>query len=208
MLSELGVSVSLDLKDQKTVSTVGPTPWLHSQLQHIQLHGGKALLLLSHDALHQTKECWDDWNAQKTAEKVIGQSSKMGLHWSLDVFRSALNCIIHAHLKGGADKHYALLQFDSKKIDMPEPLQDLRLYNLPSDSKDLLADLQTGHRNSIGSQLKRFLWVCRASARLKKGLIDYKEKRSASKSTYAGVKPLNMEPKQEEEETIPLQNEP
>ncbi|XP_062842201.1 uncharacterized protein il17rc [Trichomycterus rosablanca] len=208
LLSELGVSVSLDLLDQKAVSAVGPTPWLHSQLQNIHIHSDKILLLLSHDPLLRTKECWDSWKAQKTTEKVTGEGSKMKDKWSSDVFGSALNYIVHSHLKGSADERFALVQFDSKQLDMPEPLQSLRLYKLPSDSKDLLADLQARHQENIGPRLKRFLWICRASARLQRGLIDYEEQRSATRSTTTKVKLLNMDRKQKEEEIIPLRTEP
>ncbi|MCI4389935.1 hypothetical protein PGIGA_G00116800 [Pangasianodon gigas] len=201
-LSELGFSVSLDLWNQAAVSAVGPTPWLHSRLQHVQKHGGKTLLLLSHDAVLRARACYESWSGVLNKEDVKAISTSW--LWNSDVFSSALSSLFSAHLKGGAAEHFALVQLESEAFDMPELFQGLRLYQLPSESQCLLADLHTGHPGSVGTRLKRFLWTWRASARLKKRLRNCeKERRSRTESTLTQVDSLSME-KEMEEETLPL----
>ncbi|KAF4093535.1 hypothetical protein AMELA_G00003040 [Ameiurus melas] len=190
-LSELGFSVSLDLWNQALVSAMGPTPWLHSRLQHVQKHGGKTLLLLSHDAVLRAKACSESWSSVSNREG--GKTSNTPWPWNSDVFSSALSSLFSARLQGGATEHFALVQLESETLDIPELFQGLRLYQLPSESQRLLADLHTGHPGSFGARLKRFLWTWRASARLEKRLRN-REKERRSCTTLTRV----------EEERLPL----
>ncbi|MCJ8744183.1 hypothetical protein PDJAM_G00115550 [Pangasius djambal] len=201
-LSELGFSVSLDLWNQAALSAVGPTPWLHSRLRHVQKHGGKTLLLLSHDAVLRAKVCYESWSGVLNRED--GKANSTSWLWNSDVFSSALSSLFSARLQGGAAERFALVQLESEALDMPDLFQGLRLYQLPSESQRLLVDLHTGHPGSVGARLKRFLWTWRASARLKKRLRNCeKERRSRTESTLTQVDSLSME-KEMEEETFPL----
>lgn len=202
-LSELGFSISLDLWNQAAVSAVGPTPWLHSQLQHIQKHGGKTLLLLSDDAVLRAKAFYETWSS--VVNKDDGKASSTSWPWNADVFGSALSSLFSARLQGGATaERFALVQLESEAFDMPELFEGLRLYQLPSGSQCLLADLHTGCPGSVGAQLKRFLWTWRASARLERRLRNCEKAwRSRTESTLTQVDSLSME-KEMEEETLPL----
>ncbi|XP_060766666.1 uncharacterized protein il17rc isoform X2 [Neoarius graeffei] len=201
-LSELGFSVSLDLWNQVAVSAIGPTPWLHSRLQHVQKHGGKTLLLLSHDAVLRTKACYETWSS--VLDRDDGRVSSTSWPWNSDVFSSALSALFSARLQGGATEHFAVVQLESEALDMPELFQGLRLYQLPSGCRRLLSDLHTKHPENIGAQLKRFFWTWRASTRLERRLRNCeKEQRSRTESTLTQVDALSMEMEMEEE-TRPL----
>ncbi|XP_026993261.1 uncharacterized protein il17rc [Tachysurus fulvidraco] len=201
-LSELGFSVSLDLWNQAVVSKLGPTPWLHSRLQHVQKSGGKTLVLLSHDAVHRAEAHSESWSC--VSNKEDGKTSKTSWMWNADVFSSALSSIFSARLQGCAVEHFALVQLESGALELPELFQGLKLYQLPSESQRLLTDLQTRSLGSFGARLKRFLWTWRASARLEKRLRDCgKEQQTPTESMLTHVKSLSVE-KDTEEETLPL----
>ncbi|GAA6067846.1 uncharacterized protein il17rc, partial [Tachysurus ichikawai] len=177
------------------VSKLGPTPWLHSRLQHVQKSGGKTLVLLSHDAVHRAEAHSKSWSCGSNKED--GKKSN-------DVFSSALSSLFSARLQGGAVEHFALVQLESEALELPELFQGLKLYQLPSESQRLLTDLQTRSLESFGARLKRFLWTWRASARLEKRLRNCgKEQRTPTESTLTHVKSLSVE-KDIEEETLPL----
>lgn len=199
-LSELGFSVSLDLWNQAAVSAVGPTPWLHSRLQHIQKHGGKTLLLLSHDAVHRAEAFYKTWSGTEREYSL----SSTSYPWSSDVFGSALGSLLSARLQGDAAERFALVQLELEPLDLPELFRGLRLYQLPSESQRLLADLHSRRSGSLGARLKRFLWICRASARLQERLRNREnERRSRAESTLTQVDSLSME-RDTKEETLPL----
>ncbi|XP_058230216.1 uncharacterized protein il17rc isoform X1 [Hemibagrus wyckioides] len=196
-LSDLGFSVSLDLWNQAEVSKLGPTPWLYSRLQHVQTSGGKILLLLSHDAVLRAKTYSERWSCVSNEDDKTSRPSWL---WNVDVFSSALSSLFSARLQGGATEHFALVQLDTEALELPELFQGLKLYQLPSESQRLLANLQTRCLRSFGARLKRFLWTWRASARLEMRLRNCgKEQRSRTESTLTHVKSLSVE-----EETLPL----
>lgn len=197
-LSELGFSVSLDLWNRAAVSAMGPTPWLHSRLQDVQKHGGKTLLFLSLDAVLQAKAFYETLNKQDA------KASNTSWTWNSDVFSSTLGSLFSAHLQGCAAERFALVQLDAETLDIPELFRGLRLYQLPSESQHLLADLHVALPGSFGARFKRILWAWRASGRLKRRLRNReKEQRSRTESTLTQVDSLSME-KDMEEETRPL----
>ncbi|XP_026876160.2 uncharacterized protein il17rc [Electrophorus electricus] len=206
VLSEIGFRVYLDLWSQAEVCSVGPAPWLHSHISHLHKHSGKALILLSGSALDRAKGFWDIWNEEKNGKGqlpdmkengIVGDKPLPGI--SLDVFGSALGCILSDHLKDGAADHFALVQFDSHKfinreMDVPELFQGLRLYQLPSETCRLLTELHADRPESISAQLKMVLWLRRASRRLAKGLRDSgKELRTRADSMFTQLDVLSME---------------
>ncbi|KAM9443832.1 uncharacterized protein il17rc [Clarias gariepinus] len=167
-LSDLGFAVSLDLWDQERVSDLGPTPWLHSRLQHVQQHGGKTLLLLSREAVLQARAYYESCSGAMNRED--DKANNIPPPWTSDVFSSALNSLFSAQLRGADARHFALVQLDSEELDLSELFQGLRLYRLPSESRCLLADLHFGCPGSLGARLKRFLWSWRASLKLEERL--------------------------------------
>lgn len=201
-LSELGFCVSLDLWNQAAVSAMGPTPWLHSRLQHVQNHGGKTLLLLSYNAVLQARAFCE--TGSSTSNTTVPKTGDTSLPRSSDMFKSVLSSLFSAHLQGSAAERFALVQLESETFDMPDLFQGLRLYQLPSESQCLLADLHTGCRKSLGGWLKRLIWAWRASARLRRRLRNCEiERRSRTESTLTQVDFLSME-RENEEETLPL----
>ncbi|XP_072521701.1 interleukin-17 receptor C isoform X2 [Salminus brasiliensis] len=201
-LSELGFGVCLDLWSQKEVGSWGPGPWFHSKLTQLQKHGGKALVVLSDSALDMAEACWDSWTGEGAGVGKQGKADNRTPPCFSDVFGSALNCIFSAHLKGGAAEHFTLVHFDSQglvKKDMPELFRGLELYDLPSESHQLLAQLCPERPGSISMRLKRLLWLRTASRRLTKGL----------KSSGKGLRPhadsVLTQEETLEEETLPLQ---
>lgn len=194
-LSELGFGVSLDLWSQDELSCLGSGPWLRSKLAMVQERGGRALLVLSDSAVDAAQAWWDDWNGGKNQDRT-------SLHFS-DVFGCALSCVFSAQLKDEAAEHFTLVQFDSQALvdkNMPELFRGLQLYHLPSESRRLLADLCPERPKSFGLQLKRLLWLRRASRSLAQGL----------KNSGEGLRPhsesvlTQMETLEEEEEKLPL----
>ncbi|XP_036414977.1 uncharacterized protein il17rc isoform X2 [Colossoma macropomum] len=206
-LSQLGFGVSLDLWSQAELSTLGPGPWLHSKLSLLQRRRGKALLVLSGSALDTAQACWDSWIGEKKAGPEGAKKDQTA--WDKpspcfsDVFGSALSCVFSAHLKGGAAERFVLVHFDSQKLVnggkvMPILFQGLELYNLPSESRQLLAELCPERPESFSMRIKRLLWLRRASRKLTKGLKNSGERlRPHAKPVLTQVEIL-------EEETLPL----
>uniref|UniRef100_A0AAR2LSQ2 SEFIR domain-containing protein n=1 Tax=Pygocentrus nattereri TaxID=42514 RepID=A0AAR2LSQ2_PYGNA len=188
-LSELGFGVSLDLWSQAELSSLGPGPWLHSKLGLLQRRRGKALLVLSGSALDTAQACWDTWCKPTPCFS--------------DVFGSALSCIFSAHLKGGTAERFVLVHFDSQKLinggrAMPMLFQGLELYSLPSESRQLLAELCPEQPESFSMRIKKLLWLRRASRHLTKGL------KNSGKRLWPQAQSVLTQVEILEEETLPL----
>ncbi|XP_076858849.1 uncharacterized protein il17rc [Brachyhypopomus gauderio] len=214
VLRDLGFVVYLDLWNQSEVSSVGPAPWLHSRLGQLK-HSGRALIVLSSSALERARGFWDVWLGGKDeerprpdtkADEILCDKNLPGI--SSDVFGSALSCILRDHLKGAAGKHFALVQFDSQKLikgekDVPELFRGLRLYQLPSETRQLLMELHRDRPKSISTQLKMVLWLSKASRRLVKGLKNPgTDVRTCAESMLTQMDNMTME--RQGEETFPL----
>ncbi|XP_051768391.1 uncharacterized protein il17rc isoform X2 [Ctenopharyngodon idella] len=164
LLSELGYRVFLDLWNQTELGSLGPAAWLHSKLDHIQKHGGKALLLLSPSTL-QSAECY--WNIAVERQGNLAT-------YSSDTLASALTCIFADRQKGGTAQRFILVQLDCHELlikeELPVLLRGLPRYKLPSQSQGLLMELCLESPNNVCGKLKKMWWIKRARRKLAKGV--------------------------------------
>lgn len=196
MFSELGFSVFLDLCNQTELGSLGPAPWFHSKLTHIQKHGGKVLLMVSPSTLQYAEWYWNSY--KKGPEKIHRNFSAC----SSDVLGAALGCILADHQKGGAAQRFILVQLDNdehlitEECDMPELLRGLPLYKLPSQTRALLGELCSESPSSPSGKLKKMWWMKRAQRKLARGLQNVcndKRLRTESMLTQEDALSLDME---------------
>lgn len=150
LLCNQGFSVSVDQWSRNEQCTLGPLPWLHSQMLELNSHGGRAVLVLTRKALERAQE-WT--HRQKEVFKMKGEDK--GLHQICspysDVFTASL-CLIQADKQlGRAIERFLLVKFDSHPCSdrsLPELLQGLPLFKLPCQTQALLSELTVGGRGS------------------------------------------------------------
>lgn len=139
LLCNHGFSVSVDQWSRKEQCALGPLPWLHSQLQELNSLGGRVVLVLTHKALARTVE----WTHQHPSDNELPQA------WSpySDVFTACL-CLIKAEKQlGRAGERFLLVNFVSHCISdrsLPELLQGLPLFQLPSQIQALMSEVCVG----------------------------------------------------------------
>ncbi|KAI3370060.1 hypothetical protein L3Q82_024849 [Scortum barcoo] len=148
LLCTKGFSVSFDQWSRKEQCTLGPLPWLHSQLLELNSRGGRVVLVLTRHALERAEE-WTHQHKEVTKTKEEDKSlSKMWSPYS-DVFMASL-CLIQADKQlGRVGERFALVRFDShkgSKKNLPELLQGLPLFQLPSQTQSLLTELTVGRK--------------------------------------------------------------
>lgn len=146
LLFNHGFSVSVDQWSRMEQCSLGPQPWLHSQLLELKSHGGRFLLILTQEALDRAEE-WTHWNKTDTKTKVDSEGLPQMFSPYSDVFSASL-CIIQAEKQQGrAGERFLLVSFDSKlgkDQKLPEILQGLSLFHLPSKTGALLSELTVG----------------------------------------------------------------
>uniref|UniRef100_A0A3Q2P0X0 Uncharacterized LOC105915493 n=1 Tax=Fundulus heteroclitus TaxID=8078 RepID=A0A3Q2P0X0_FUNHE len=128
-----GFSVSVDQWCRKDQCTMGPLPWLYSQLQKLDNMGGRVVLVITQKALQKTEE----WTLLNN-DGEVREPQLMRSPYS-DLF-TALLFIIYAHKKlGRAAQRFVLVKVDSHQTQshirdnrLPELLQGLPLFLLPS----------------------------------------------------------------------------
>lgn len=143
-LCNQGFSVSVDQWSRKEQCSLGPLPWLHSQLLELKSHGGRVVLVLTRKALERAEE----WTRK---EVIMMTGDDEGLPQILspysDVFTASL-CLIQADKQlGSAGERFLLVKFDShprSDRSLPELLQGLPLLQLPSQTQALLTELSVG----------------------------------------------------------------
>lgn len=136
-----GFSVSVDQWCRTDQCTMGPLPWLYSQLQKLDSIGGRVLLVLNQKALEKTEE----WTlSNKDEEGMNPQQIKSPYS---DLFTASL-FIIQAHKRlGKAANRFVLVKIDSHQQShssdrrLPELLQGLPLFLLPAQSQSLTTEL-------------------------------------------------------------------
>uniref|UniRef100_A0A087YLA9 SEFIR domain-containing protein n=1 Tax=Poecilia formosa TaxID=48698 RepID=A0A087YLA9_POEFO len=141
-LCSQGFSVSVDQWCRKDQCTMGPLPWLYSQLQKLDSMGGRVLLVLTQKALEKTEE-WTVLNNDGEGRDQRQMKSPYS-----DLFMASL-FIIQAHKKlGRAAERFVLVKIDSHQTQshssdrrLPELLQGLPLFLLPSQSQSLTTEL-------------------------------------------------------------------
>lgn len=146
LLCNQGFSVSVDQWNRKEQCTLGPMPWLHSQLLELNSQGGRIVLVLTRKALERAEE-WT--HRHKEAVKTKWEDKglpQIGSPYS-DVFMASL-CLIQVDKQlGRAGERFVLVKFDSNpRCDktLPELLQGLLLFQLPSQTQALLTELTVG----------------------------------------------------------------
>uniref|UniRef100_A0A3Q1EGA2 Interleukin-17 receptor C-like n=1 Tax=Acanthochromis polyacanthus TaxID=80966 RepID=A0A3Q1EGA2_9TELE len=147
LLCDQGFSVSVDMWSRKEQCSLGPLPWLHSQLLKINSLGGRALLVLNCKALERTEE-WT--HSSKDAMETKGEE-KLPAHQRSpyhDMFTASLFLIQADKQLGKAGERFVLVKFDShtkqthsSDRSLPELLQGLPLFQFPSQTQSLLAEL-------------------------------------------------------------------
>ncbi|XP_034545010.1 interleukin-17 receptor C [Notolabrus celidotus] len=151
LLSNYGFSVSVDQWSRKEQCTLGPLPWLHSQLLELKSQGGRVVLVLTRRALERAEE-WTQW--YKGDIKTKGEENGLPKIWSpySDVFTASL-CLIQADKEQGrAGERFLLVKFDSHPSSdrsLPELFQGLPLFHLPSKTKTLLSELTVGGARKV-----------------------------------------------------------
>uniref|UniRef100_A0A3Q2D9Q1 Interleukin-17 receptor C-like n=1 Tax=Cyprinodon variegatus TaxID=28743 RepID=A0A3Q2D9Q1_CYPVA len=149
-LCSQGFSVSVDQWCRRDQCTMGPLPWLYSQLQKLDTMGGRILLVLNQKALEKTEE-WTLLNQ----DREVGDQQQTRSTYS-DLFTASL-FIIQAHKRlGTAADRFVLVKVDSPQRQthssdrrLPELLQGLPLFWLPSQSHSLAAELTVTQKDIV-----------------------------------------------------------
>lgn len=137
LLHHQDFSVTLDSCCRKEQCDLGPIPWLHSQMMKLDGQDGRAVLVLTHEALERALE-WDLQDKMKEEEREHPHSA---------IFKSSLFLIHTYKQQERARERFVLVTFDSnlcRKSRPPGLLLGLRLFQLPSQSKALLTELAVG----------------------------------------------------------------
>uniref|UniRef100_A0A3Q3FVH2 Interleukin-17 receptor C-like n=1 Tax=Labrus bergylta TaxID=56723 RepID=A0A3Q3FVH2_9LABR len=146
LLSNHGFHVSVDQWSRKDQCTLGPLPWLHSQLLELKSQGGRVVLVLTHNALEKTEE-WTRLHKEDIKMKVDNNDLPQMCSPYSDVFTASL-CIIQADKQQGrAGERFLLVKFDSHPSSdrrLPELFKGLPLFHLPSKIQALLSELTVG----------------------------------------------------------------
>lgn len=144
LLCNRGFSVSVDQWCRKEQCTLGPLPWLHSQLLELNSRGGRVVLVLTRKVLGRTAE----WTHQHPSDSGLPQT------WSpySDVFTACLSLIEAEKQLSRAAERFLLVKLTSHPVgdrSLPELLQGLPLFQLPCQTQPLLSELSmrgTGRR--------------------------------------------------------------
>ncbi|XP_040015416.1 uncharacterized protein il17rc isoform X3 [Xiphias gladius] len=146
LLCKQGFNVSVDQWSRKEQSTLGPLPWLYSQLLELNSRWDRVVVVLTRKALERTEE-WAHQHKEVIKTKWEDKGvSQIGSPYS-DVFTASL-CLIQADKQlGRAGERFLLVKFDSplrSDRNLPELLQGLPLFQLPSQTPALLTELIAG----------------------------------------------------------------
>lgn len=146
LLSNHGFSVSVDQWSRKEQCTLGPLPWLHSQLLELKTHGGRVVLVLTPKALERAEE-WTQWHKEAIKTKRGGHDYPQVCSPYSDVFTASL-CLVQADKEQGrAGERFLLVTFDSHPSSdksLPELFQGVPLLHLPSKTRALMSELTAG----------------------------------------------------------------
>ncbi|KAK2859774.1 hypothetical protein Q5P01_004394 [Channa striata] len=137
LLRNQGFSVSVDRCSRKQQWTLGPLPWLHSQLMELDRLGGRAVLVLSQTALLGGQV---EWTYELPSDTGLSQMKSP----YADMFTACLGIIQAEKQLGRASERFVLVKFESGPRGdrrLPELLQGLPLFKLPSQHQALLSEL-------------------------------------------------------------------
>ncbi|XP_074535152.1 uncharacterized protein il17rc [Halichoeres trimaculatus] len=154
LLSNHGFSVSVDQWSRKEQCTLGPLPWLHSQLLELKTQGGRVVLVLTLKALKRAEE-WTWWYKEAIKTKSGGNDYPQICSPYSDVFTASL-CLIQADKEQGrAGERFLLVTFDSHPSSdksLPQLFQGVPLFHLPSKTRALMTELTVGSTGRGSSQ--------------------------------------------------------
>ncbi|KAM4612851.1 interleukin-17 receptor C [Polymixia lowei] len=202
-LCDHGFSVSVDQWSRADQCSLGPLPWLHSQLLRLDDLGGRVILVLTRKASERTEE----WTRQyrdaqgKAEDKDFPQASSP----YSDVFAASLRCIAAEKQLGRSGERFLLVNFESYPArppcgdrSLPELLRGLPLFHLPSQIQALLTELAGGRRRR-GSGCRRWTERKRGpSGGWAAGIDEKLDKQRTPLYKCPGV----------ESETLPLKQQP
>lgn len=142
LLSSSDISVTVDQWSRKGQLSMGPLPWSHHQLLSMDSQCERVVLVLTPKAVERAQT----WSSQDSPVIVLQEESPYS-----DVFRAALFAIQAFKDQDRASNHFVLVTFDFLWTDskichnkLPQILQGLPLFHLPSQTKALLSDLCVG----------------------------------------------------------------
>ncbi|XP_046871176.1 uncharacterized protein LOC124463486 isoform X2 [Hypomesus transpacificus] len=164
LLVAQGFRVSVDLWSRAQLGSLGPLPWLHSQLHLLDTQGGRVLVVLTRSAWEKAHQ-WgldplrqgllaqgEDPQAEGGGEMDRDHPGVQGSSPYKDVFSACLSCIQADKQRGGAGERFTLVTFESHPARpstgsqgvLPELLKGLPWFHLPSQRQGLLSALSGG----------------------------------------------------------------
>lgn len=152
LLHGQGFDVAVDQWSRTEQSSLGPLLWFHSQLLKMNQHDSRVVVILTQNGLEKIEE----W-AHQTQDIVPAQTESP----YSDLFTASL-CVIQAdQQRGRAAEHFLLVQFDSCPVNyrnLPEILQGLPLFHLPSQTQALLTELSLKKTSRNKNSWREWKW--------------------------------------------------
>ncbi|XP_046882021.1 interleukin-17 receptor C-like isoform X3 [Hypomesus transpacificus] len=160
LLVAQGFRVCVDLWSRAQLGSLGPLPWLHSQLHLLDTQGGRVLVVLTRSAWERAHQWGQNPHqqghfaqARDTHTEESGDKDRDSSPYT-DVFSACLSCIHADRQQGCVEERFTLVTFEShparpatgSKRGLPELLQGLPWFHLPSQSQGLLSALSGGRR--------------------------------------------------------------
>ncbi|KAK0154043.1 Interleukin-17 receptor C [Merluccius polli] len=155
-LLEQGLGVSVDQWSHAELCSLGPLPWLYAQLLRVeQLGGGKVVLVLTCGARQKAQE-WTRLygRSQQARTEDRGQGPPPIMTSSFpyaDVFSASLSCVAGDRQLGRAGERFLLVDFESCPVQLacrdrhlPDLLEGLSLFRLPSQNQAMLSEILRG----------------------------------------------------------------
>ncbi|XP_028302497.1 uncharacterized protein LOC114463260 isoform X2 [Gouania willdenowi] len=145
-LLSLGFSVAVDQWSRKQQCMMGPLPWLYAQLLKMDSVGGKVVLILNHRALERC-EGWTTLSTNFELEEKAKELPHMRSPYA-DTFTASMILIQAEKQLDGARGRFLLVKFRSHQeqahssdMGLPELLQGLPLFHLPSQTRCFINEL-------------------------------------------------------------------
>ena len=156
-LREQGLGVSVDQWSRAELCALGPLPWLYAQLLRLEQQGGgggRVVLVLTRGALQRATE-WTRLSSGREEEEDRGPQGPSATAPPpspyTDVSWACLACVAAARGRGQAGERFLLVDFEACPRELawsggplPELLEGLRVFRLPSQSQALLLELTRG----------------------------------------------------------------
>lgn len=154
-LTQLQLSVSLELWSRGELGSLGPMQWFHAQRRLVLQEGGVIVLLFSHGAVASCAE-WLGW-VQKDPWLTFKANG---------AFSASLNCVLPDFLAGEARATYLVGCFEKLlPIDeIPDLFRSVPAYPLPSQLFSFLLALagpKVGHKQK--NSLRKYAECIRKS---------------------------------------------